>query len=62
VWCRSNNLSLNVSKTKELIVHYRKQGGYPNQIDVATVEQVDSFKFLGIQITKDLKMVQPTHT
>ncbi|KAK6309885.1 hypothetical protein J4Q44_G00197660 [Coregonus suidteri] len=27
VWCRSNNLSLNISKTKELIVDYRKWGG-----------------------------------
>jgi hypothetical protein len=26
VWCRSNTLSLNVSKTKELIVDYMKQG------------------------------------
>jgi uncharacterized protein YneR len=25
VWCQDNNLSLNVSKTKELIVDYRKQ-------------------------------------
>jgi hypothetical protein len=24
VWCQDNNLSLNVSKTKELIVDYRK--------------------------------------
>jgi EAL domain-containing protein (putative c-di-GMP-specific phosphodiesterase class I) len=25
VWCQNNNLSLNVSTTKELIVDYRKQ-------------------------------------
>jgi hypothetical protein len=25
VWCQDNNLSLNVSKTKELIVGYRKR-------------------------------------
>ena len=25
VWCQDNNLSLNVSKTKELIVDYRKR-------------------------------------
>ena len=25
VWCQENNLSLNVSKTKEMIVDYRKQ-------------------------------------
>jgi hypothetical protein len=26
VWCQDNNLSLNMSKTKELIVDYRKRG------------------------------------
>jgi hypothetical protein len=26
VWCWSNNLSLNISKTKELIMDYRKRG------------------------------------
>jgi hypothetical protein len=26
VWCQDNNLFLNVSKTKELIVEYRKGG------------------------------------
>jgi hypothetical protein len=25
VWCQDNNLSLNVNKTKELIVDYRKR-------------------------------------
>ena len=25
VWCQNNNLSLNVSKTKKLIVDYRKR-------------------------------------
>jgi hypothetical protein len=27
VWCQDKNLSLNVSKTKELIVDYRKRRG-----------------------------------
>jgi hypothetical protein len=27
VWSQNNNLSLNVSKTKELMVVYRKRGG-----------------------------------
>ena len=51
-WCQDNNLSLNVSKTKELIVGYRR--AHPIHIDRAVVEQVESFKFLGIHITKDL--------
>ena len=43
-----SDLSLNVSKTKELIVGYRKQGGYhaPIHIDGAAVERIKSFKFL----------------
>ena len=45
MWCQDNNLSLNVSKTKELIMDY---------IDGAVVERVDSFKFLGVHITNEL--------
>ena len=30
VWCQSNNFSLNISKTKELIVDYRKRGASPS--------------------------------
>ena len=38
-WCQDDNLSLNVSKTKELIVDYRKKQA---NIDGAVVEQVES--------------------
>ena len=56
VWCQDNNLSLNVSKTKELIVDYRKRRAEhtPIHIDGAVVEQVESFKFLGIHIINEL--------
>jgi hypothetical protein len=39
VWCQDNNLSLNVSKTKELIVDYRKRKAEhaPIHIDLAVV-------------------------
>ena len=31
VWCQENNLSLNVNKTKEMIVDFKKQQrGYPS--------------------------------
>ena len=55
-WCQDNNLSLNVSKTKELIVDYRKRWAEqaPINIDGAVVERVESFKFLGIQIPNKL--------
>ena len=44
VWCQDNNLSLNVSKTKELIVDYRKRQAEqaPINIDGAVVERVES--------------------
>ena len=56
VWCQDNNLSLNVSKTKELIVDYRKWRGEhaPIHIDGAIVERVERLHFLGIHITKEL--------
>ena len=44
VWCKDNNLSLNVSKTKEMIVEYRKRRAEhtPIHIDGAVVERVES--------------------
>ena len=55
-WCQNNNLSLNVTKTKEIIVDYRKRSTehVPILIDEAVVEQVESFKFLGVHITNKL--------
>ena len=49
-WCQSNNLILNIIKTKEIIVDYRKRSTehVPILIDGAVVEQVESFKFLGV--------------
>ncbi len=48
-WCQDNCLSLNVSKTKELIVDFRKrqQRPYtPLMISGTPVERVSSFKYL----------------
>jgi hypothetical protein len=61
VWCQ-DSFSLNVSKTKELVVDYRKQRAEhaPIHIDGAVVEQVESFKFLGVLITKDLSWSKHT--
>ena len=56
MWCQDNNPSLNVSKTKELILYYRKRQAEqaPINIDRAVVERVESFKFLGVHITNEL--------
>ena len=50
VWCQDNNLFLNVSKTKELIVDYRKRWAEQAPINIkrAVVERVESFKFLDV--------------
>jgi hypothetical protein len=62
--CQDNNLSLNVSKTNELIVDYRKRRAEqaPINIDGAVVERVESFKFLGVNITNELSWSKHTKT
>ena len=50
-WCTNNDLELNVAKTKEMIIDFRKnKTGIGEQ-----VELVDSFKFLGTTIANTLK-------
>ena len=63
VWYKDNNLSLNVIKIKEMIVDYRKRRTEHALILIngAVVEQVDSFKFLGIHITNKLTWSKHTN-
>ncbi len=55
-WCQENHLSLNIDKTKELVVDYRRQSREhtPITIDKTPVERVNRFKFFGVHITEDL--------
>ncbi|XDV26276.1 hypothetical protein PO909_030034 [Leuciscus waleckii] len=55
-WCQEHNLFLNVSKTKELVVGFRRSGREhsPITINGAPLERVSSFKFLGVHITEEL--------
>ena len=64
VCCQDNNLSLNVIKTKEMIVDYRKKRTEhaPILIDRAIVEHIESFKFLGVHITNKLTWSKHTKT
>ena len=63
-WCQNNNLYLNVTKTKEMIVDYRKRSTehVPILIDGAVVEQVESFTFLGVHISNKLTWSKHTQT
>jgi hypothetical protein len=64
VWCQCNNLFLNVIKTKDMIMYYKKRRAEraPILIDGAAVEQVESFKFLGVHITNKLSWSKHTKT
>ena len=55
-WCGDNNLSLTVNKTKEIVIDFRKrkEEHAPLYINGDKVEMVESFKFLGVQITNNL--------
>ena len=63
-WCQNNHLLLNVSKTKEVIVDFRKgrETHSPITINGTVVERVDSFKYLGVNIHQDLTWTSHTTT
>ena len=63
-WCQNNIVFLNVTKTKEMIVDYRKRSTEhaPILIDGAVVEQVESFIFLGVHINNKLDWSKHTKT
>ncbi|KAK1804850.1 hypothetical protein P4O66_003552 [Electrophorus voltai] len=64
-WCQENNLLLNISKTKELIVDFSKKQErhyQPVRINGTTVERVDSFRYLGVHISQDLSWSRNTNS
>ncbi|KAI4899020.1 hypothetical protein NFI96_007116 [Prochilodus magdalenae] len=63
-WCRTNNLSLNVDKTKEMVVDFRRtrRDHSPLHINGSTVEIVKSTKFLGVHLAEDLTWSLNTST
>ncbi|KAK3527999.1 hypothetical protein QTP86_013111 [Hemibagrus guttatus] len=54
-WCKANNLSLNIDKTKEMVVDFRRaQSGHsPLFINGSSVEIVKSTKFLGVHLVEN---------
>ncbi|KAL0150137.1 hypothetical protein M9458_054564, partial [Cirrhinus mrigala] len=57
-WCGVNNLSLNVGKTKEVVMDFGRNSvdHRPLTIDSSIVERVSSTKFLGVHIMQDLTL------
>ncbi|XP_066531611.1 semaphorin-4A-like [Hoplias malabaricus] len=55
-WCAENNLSLNSTKTKELVIDFRRKRADPTPLIINgdCVERVPSFRFLGMHISEDL--------
>ncbi len=60
-WCQDNCLSLNVNKTKELIVDFRKRQQRPYS-HLVNSERVSSFKYLGVNISEDLTWTKHIQT
>lgn len=62
-WCRENDLILNMAKTKEIIVDYRRSrkiNHCPVYIVGEEVERVDTIKILGVHFTRKLSWSQNT--
>ena len=61
-WCAKNDLELNIKKTKEIIIDFRKKKTpiMPFQINGADVDIVDAFTFLGLEIADSLDWHQNT--
>ena len=57
-WCTDNYLELNVDKTKELVFQSNHPGLNPLLIHDKTVEQVDSFTYLGLTLDNKLRFDQ----
>ena len=59
-WCSNNFLHLNVSKTKEMCIDFRRNRtvNSPIVLNGEPVEQVDSFKYLGVILDEQLSVTK----
>ncbi|XP_061621118.1 GTP cyclohydrolase 1 isoform X2 [Phyllopteryx taeniolatus] len=57
MWCGRHNLELNTLKTVEMIVNFRRHPSpqLPLTLSSSLVSTVETFKFLGITVSQDLK-------
>ncbi len=52
-WCDANNLTMNISKTKEMVVDMRRSERVYQPLQIGDeVERVGSYKFLGVKYVK----------
>ena len=60
-WCMENNLTLNISKTKEIVYDFRRSSHVHNPLmfNGEVVERVESYKYLGTHI--DSRLSWNTH-
>ena len=61
-WCSDNNLALNITKTKEIILDFRKSRADPASLYINgdCVERVHTFRFLGTMISAGLSWTANT--
>ncbi|KAK3569656.1 hypothetical protein QTP86_002645 [Hemibagrus guttatus] len=55
-WCKANNLSLNIEKTKNMVVDFRRAQSDHSPLDIngSNVEIAKSTKFLNVHLAEDL--------
>ena len=59
-WCKKNYLVLNVGKTKEIIIDFRRKKPKYKPIKGEAVQQVDKYRYLGLVIDSKLAWHQNT--
>ena len=61
-WCAANHLHLNSTKTKELVVDFRRRKSDPAPISIngVTVDVVQDYKYLGVNLDNKLNWAKNT--
>ena len=61
-WCDDNYLHLNVDKTKEMIIDFRRNRAAPTPIIIkgAEIQQVETYKYLGVVVDNKLNWTHNT--
>ena len=61
-WCGENHLQLNVTKTKEMVVDFRRNKPPPSPVCIggSDVDIVDSYKYLGVVLDNKLEWTTNT--